>query len=343
MTGATGFIGSAVAGLLRSRGDEVVALVRTPSRAAGLSEIGCELAEGDITDSRSIRAAMEGCDRVIHGAAIYEVGIPSSRRPAMFEANVHGTELVLGTALELKVKKALYISTVNAFGNTRGKVVDETHVHDEDYVSYYDETKHRAHKVAKELIKQGLPLVIIQPGGVYGPGDTSPIGLLINQFLRGRMPAMMFPETGFNLVHRDDVAAGILLALDKGKAGEAYVLGGEITTTGDAIRLLAKVTGRKAPRFTLPALMMKASAPLGPVIGPALGFGPNLREIIRAADGVTYWATDAKARKQLGYRPRALEEGLRQTLVAEGRIPARARPRPRAPYTVSMPPMTLYP
>jgi dihydroflavonol-4-reductase len=157
---------------------------------------------------------------------------------------------------------------------------------------------------------------------VYGPGDTSPQGKIMNQFLDGKLPAMMFPETGFNLVHRDDVAAGILLALDKGKAGEAYVLGGEITTMGEALRALGKVSGRKPPRVTLPSIMIKAVAPLGPLIGPALGQGPNLGEIIRATDQVTYWAKDDKARKELGYKPRGMEQGFRDMLEADGRLPA---------------------
>ena len=154
------------------------------------------------------------------------------------------------------------------------------------------------------------------------PNDPSALGNLINQFLAGRLPALMFPETGFNLVHRDDVAAGILLALDKGRPGEAYALGGEITTMGNGIATLARVAGKKAPRFTLPGAMIKAFAPLGPVVGPLMGFGPNLWEIIRAADGVTYWGTDAKARRELGYTARPLEQGIRDTLQAEGRLPA---------------------
>jgi nucleoside-diphosphate-sugar epimerase len=325
VTGATGFIGSEVARRLRARGDEVQALVRDRGRAAGLEKIGCHLVVGELSDLAVIRSGMNGCDAVIHGAAIYEVGIPKSRRPAMYEANVEGTENVLAVALELKLKKAVYISTVNAFGNTEGRVVDETHLHNEHYVSYYDETKHQAHKVAWDFIARGLPLVIVQPGGVYGPGDTSPQGRLLNRFLDGKLPAMMFPETGFNLVHRDDVAAGILLCLDKGKPGEAYVLGGQITTMAEAIKTLARVAGRKPPRLTLPSIVIKAVAPLGPVIGPAMGQGPNLSEIIKAADNVTYWAKDDKARQELGYAPRPLEQGLRDTLEVEGRLPAGSR------------------
>ena len=324
VTGGTGFIGSEVVRRLRARGDEVRALVRSPHKAGELKSLGCELVDGELTDEAAIREGIKGCDAVIHGAAVYEVGIPRSRRRAMYDANVRGTEIVLGEALRQKVRKAVYISTVNAFGNTEGKVVDESHLHNERYVSYYDETKHGAHKVARELIGKGLACVIIQPGGVYGPDDPSPQGKLLRQFLDGKLPAMMFPDTGFNLVHRDDVAAGILLALDKGKPGEAYVLGGELTTIRRLIETLAAVSGRKPPRFTLPSIVIKAMVPLGPVIGPALGQGPNLGEIVKAADNVTYWAKDDKARRELGYAPRGLEQGLRDTLEAEGRLPAGA-------------------
>ncbi|MEA2646928.1 MAG: hypothetical protein QOE92_2011 [Chloroflexota bacterium] len=326
VTGGTGFIGSEVVRRLRGRGDEVRALVRSPGKAGELRDLGCELVDGELTDEPAIAAGIKGCDAVIHGAAIYEVGIPRARRPAMYDANVKGTEIVLGEALKQKVKKAVYISTVNAFGNTEGKVVDESHLHNERYVSYYDETKHGAHKVAKALMEKGLPCVIIQPGGVYGPDDPSPQGKLFKQFLDGKLPAMMFPDTGFNMVHRDDVAAGILLALDKGKPGEAYVLGGELTTIRRLIETLAEVSGRKAPRFTVPSLMIKAMVPLGPVIGPALGQGPNLGEIVKAADNVTYWAKDDKARRELGYSPRGMKEGLRDMLEAEGRQAAESAP-----------------
>ncbi|HXA42179.1 MAG TPA: NAD-dependent epimerase/dehydratase family protein [Candidatus Solibacter sp.] len=325
VTGATGFIGSEVARRLRQRGDDVVALVRDRSGAGGLEEIGCQLVEGDLDSAGAIAGGMRGCDAAIHLAAMYEVGIPKSRRPAMYAANVEGTRTILGTALELEIPKVVYVSTVNAFGNTEGQVVDETHQHTERYVSYYDETKHLAHKLAREMIDKGLRLVIVQPGGVYGPGDTSPQGRLITQFLDGKLPAMMFPDTGINMVHRDDVADGILLALDKGKPGEAYVLGGQITTMGEAIRTLGKVAGRKPPRITVPTAVIKAVAPLGPVIGPALGQGPNLHEIISAVDGVTYWAKDDKARRELGYSPRGLEQGMRDMLEVEGRLPEQAR------------------
>ncbi len=324
VTGGTGFIGGHVVRKLRERGDEVRALVRTPSRGTALQELGCELVAGSLADRDAIRAGMEGCDAVIHGAAVYEVGIPDSEHRAMYEANVVGTETVLAAALDAKVPKVVYISTVGAFGNTKGQVVDERYEHQGNgYTSYYEETKVEAHRIAKRLIAdEGLPCVIVQPGGVYGPDDHSAIGRQMNQFLDGKMPLIAFPELGFNMVHVEDVADGVLLALDKGAAGEAYVLGGQITTMRELIDTLAQVTDKKAPRRTLPTVVMKAMTPLGPVVGKVMNQGPNLRELISSADNVTFWAKHDKAMADLGYSPRGLEQGLRDTLAAEGKLPA---------------------
>jgi nucleoside-diphosphate-sugar epimerase len=323
VTGGTGFIGGHVVRKLRERGDEVRALVRTPAKAGALQDLGCELIPGSLSDADAIRAAMEGCDAAIHGAAVYEVGIPESEHRAMYEANVVGTETVLRAALEAKVARVVYISTVGAFGNTRGQVVDESYEHPGGgYTSYYEETKVEAHRVAKRLIAdEGLPCIIVQPGGVYGPDDHSAIGRQMNQFLDGKMPLIAFPELGMNMVHVDDVADGVLLALDKGEVGESYVLGGQITTMRELIDTLAQVTGKKAPKRALPVGLMKAMTPLGPVVGKVMNQGPNLRELISSADNVTFWAKHDKAIADLGYSPRALDRGLRDTLAAEGRLP----------------------
>jgi nucleoside-diphosphate-sugar epimerase len=319
LTGGTGFIGGSVAAKLRERGDEVVALVRDPARAKKLTDAGCELVRGDVGDRAAIAEAMAGCDAAIHGAAIYEVGIPESERRAMHEANVVGTENVLRAALEAKVPKVVYISTVAAFGNTRGQVVDEGYEPPgREFTSYYEQTKFEAHRVAKRLIAdEALPCVIVQPGGVYGPNDHSSLGQLMNQFLAGRLPALAFPDLGLNAVHVDDVAAGILLALDEGRVGESYVLGGQITTMREIIETLARVSGRRAPRVTIPTPLIKAMTPIGPLVGKVMGQPPNLRELISASDGVTYWAKHDKAMSELKYSPRALEQGLRDTLAAE--------------------------
>jgi dihydroflavonol-4-reductase len=137
---------------------------------------------------------------------------------------------------------------------------------------------------------------------------------MIEQASTGKMPARAFPELGLNMVHVDDVADGIMLAYDKGKPGESYVLGGEITTQGDLIDKAAAIGGKKPPRMTVPPVLLKAMIPVGRWIGPPMGLPPNFREMISAAHNVTYWAKDDKARQELGYQPRDLDTGLRETI-----------------------------
>ncbi len=323
VTGGTGFIGGQVARKLRERGDDVVALVRSPEKAGALGDLGCEIVPGDLTDSDAIKRGIEGCDAVIHGAAIYKVGIRKSEHPAMYEANVVGTERVLGAALEAEIPKVVYISTIAAFGNTSGRVVDETYEHPgTGFGSYYEETKYEAHQVAKRLIAEGLPCVLIQPGGVYGPEDHSELGNLISQYVSGKLPLIPFPDLGMNVVHVEDVADGVLLGLDRGEAGEAYVLGGAITTNREMLQTAGKVAGKERGSRAMPTVVLKAIAPLGPVIGPIAGFPPNIGELVRSSDGVTFWAKHDKAISDLGYSPRGLEAILRDTMVAEGRITA---------------------
>ena len=206
---------------------------------------------------------MEGCDGLIHAAAMYEVGIPAKQHPAMYEANVRGSERVLQAALEAKVGKVVYVSTVGIFGNTHGKVVDESYEHPgKEFTSYYEETKLEGHRIAKRMMAEdGLPGVIVQPGGVYGPGDTSQIADLLSEFFAGRLFLLPFPELGICLSHVEDIAAGILLALDKGKVGETYVISGPATTMREAIDTIAGVSGRKAPKRNLPTAADEGADP----------------------------------------------------------------------------------
>jgi nucleoside-diphosphate-sugar epimerase len=317
LTGATGFLGGHVARKLAERGDEVRVLVRSAAKAADLEELGCELVVGDLSDAAALASGLEGCDAMIHNAAVYKVGIPESEHRGMYEANVLGTERALGAALEAGIPKVVYVSTVGAFGNTHGEVVDETYEHPgRDFTSYYEQTKYEAHQVAKRLITEGLPCVIVQPGGVYGPGDHSEIGHQIKQFLAGRMPMLAFPDLGMNMVHVEDVAQGILLALDKGEVGEAYVLGGELTTMRELIATVGRVADRRPPSRAVPVGLLKALRPAGPLVGKLMGQPPNLGELISSADGVTFWAKHDKAIAELGYSPRGLEQGMRDTLAA---------------------------
>ncbi len=303
VTGATGFVTGTVTMHLLARGDQVRALVRDASRGRTLARAGVTAVAGDLSDAGALRRGMEGVDAVVHGAAMYEVGIAPLRRPAMYEANVLGTERVLEAALAAGVRRVAYVSTCAVFGNTRGAIVDETYTRSGPYTSYYEETKVRAHEIALRLAERGLGVSIAQPGGVYGPGDTSGLGGLMRNFVRGRLPLIPFADAGLNFVHVDDVARGIVLVLDRGQPGRSYVLGGEIARVADAFAALARITGRSLPRLRLPYALLQ----LGALVRP------GLREVVTSSKGVTFWASDARARSELGYLSRALEAGLRDT------------------------------
>ncbi len=323
VTGGTGFIGGEVVRQLRARGDDVVCLVRSPEKGAPLTELGCELIAGDLSDEGALRGGMEGCDALVHAAAMYEVGIPAKQHPAMWEANVAGTERTMNAALAAQVPRIVYVSTVGVFGNTHKEVVDESYEHPgKEFTSYYEETKLEAHKIVKRMVaERDLPAIVVQPGGVYGPDDTSQVADLLQEFFAGKLPLLPFPDLGICMTHVADIAGGILLALDKGKLGEIYVISGPVTTMREAIETVAKVSGRKAPKRDLPTGLMKALTPFGPLVGKLMGQPPNLRELISSADGVTFWASYDKAARELGYAPRGMEEGLRQTLQGDARFP----------------------
>jgi dihydroflavonol-4-reductase len=316
VTGGTGFIGKHVVRKLRERGDDVVALVRTPSKAADLRDLGVEIVEGDLSNEDAIRRGVQGCDAVFHVGATYRVGVPASDHEAMYDTNVRGTERVLDAATEAGVGRIVYVSTGNVYGNTRGQVVDEGYTRPQppDFLSYYDETKYKAHQLALDRTANGAPVIIVQPGGVYGPDDPSELGNMIDQARTGKLKLRLFPEAGFNFVHVEDVADGIVRAYDKGRIGEAYNLGGDRATMGDLVDKTSELSGRKPPRLTMPAAMMKLAVPAGPVVGKLMGFPPNLGELIKTSEGVTFWMTDNKARDELGFQTRDLDTGLRQTL-----------------------------
>jgi len=318
LTGGTGFIGRRIAEKLRERGDDVVALVRTPSKAAPLAAAGVETVSGDLSDTPAIERGVQGADAVIHAGADYRVGVPKREQESLWEANVRGTERVLDAAIAAGAQRIVYISTGNVFGNTGERVADESYERDPaaGFLSAYDETKYHAHRAAKERIAAGAPVIIVQPGAVYGRGDTSQVANIIDQTRTGKLKLLMFPEFTLQYVHVDDLADGIILALDKGRIGESYVLGGEEASMRDLVTHVAELSGRKPPKHAMPAAAMKAGIPFGPVVGKLMGFPPNLAELIRTSDGVKIRMTDAKARSELGYTTRPLKEGLRETLAS---------------------------
>jgi nucleoside-diphosphate-sugar epimerase len=247
---------------------------------------------------------------------MYRVGIRPAERPAMLDANVGATERVLDAAVAAGVPRIVYVSTANTFGDTGGRVVDETYRRDlgRGFVSYYDETKFLAHEAAVARIARGAPVVIVQPGTAYGPKDHSAIGIQLEQAFRGRLPYRAVDGLGVTPIHVDDLAAGIVAALDRGRIGESYVMAGPTMRHAEALEVAARAGGHRLPRLRVPSRLLRALAPvvsrLPVAVTRRLALPPNMAEVVSAADGVTYWASSAKAERELGFRTRDLEAGL---------------------------------
>ena len=218
---------------------------------------------------------------------------------------------------ELKVPKGVYTSTLAINSDTHGGLVDETYRFTGKHLSEYDRTKAVAHDIAVEFIKNGLPLVIVMPGLIYGPGDTSTLRTNILDFLNQRLP-MLPTQTAFCWAHVDDIAQGHILAMEKGKIGETYIIAGEPYKIADAFKLASQITGKPTP-MTVPYQVMKA---LSVLVKPLDNFLPETytSEGLRIVAGGTYWGDNSKARRELGYNPRPLREGWGETLRHEMKL-----------------------
>ena len=315
VTGGAGFIGLAVVRRLVARGDRVIAVVRDPDRATALADLGVETRAGDLTRTAAIVDAMRGTDAAVHIAGMYRVGIPASARPAMHDANVGATHRIIDATVTAGVERLVYVSTVNVLGDTQGRILDERYRRDLSggFLSYYDETKYLAHRAVRERVDGGLPAVIVMPGVVYGPRDHSAIGEQIRGAHDGTLGYVALADLGISAVYLEDVAAGIVAALDRGRIGESYVLGGENTRLRDAMRVAARIGGKRMPRIELPTALLRIGSKAPEALARAVGLPDDLGEVLRSSLGVTFWASSAKAATELGYRPRDLASGLRAT------------------------------
>jgi len=297
----------------------VLALVRTQAAAAHLAASGVELHAGDVTDKSSLQRPMAGVDGVFHVAGWYKVGVRD--RAAAVAINVDGTRHVLELMRELAVPRGVYTSTLAVNSDTRGRVVDEDFEFRGRHISIYDETKAEAHRIAKQFAAEGLPLVIVQPGLIYGPGDTSSIGTLFRRYLQRKLPVIP-AESAFSWAHVDDEALGHLLAMERGQPGRNYFLAGPTHTIVDALEIAQSITGIPAPRIRVPRGAMQATAAFVGVFDRLMWRWVRLppeytAEGLHVAGGVTYLGAADRAERELGWHCRPLREGLEQTLRHE--------------------------
>lgn len=314
VTGATGFVGSHVARRLVASGEAVRALARKGSRRQALDGVAVEWAEGDLRDESSLVRALDGIDRVYHVAADYRLW---ARNPQeIYESNVTGTKNLLAAALRARVQRFVYTSTVATIAVPRGNAVpDETNrATVDEMVGNYKKSKLLAEQEALRAAHEGLPVVIVNPTTPVGPGDwkPTPTGKIILDFLQGKMPAYI--DTGLNFAPVEDVAEGHLLAAQRGKIGERYLLGGRNMTLKEFLDALAKITNLAAPTRRISHSMALFAAYADAAFSRVSGREPRIPiEGVRIARH-TMFINDSKARKELGYQPGPVEGALERAV-----------------------------
>lgn len=316
VTGATGFVGGRVARELLAAGHRVRAVVRTPEKAADLREAGADLFEGDVAKKETMRKAMEGADGVFHIAGWYKVGA-RDKRPGQ-AINIDGTRNVLELMRELKVPKGVYTSTLGVFGDTKGKLADEHYKMNGPWLSEYDRTKWVAHyEVAEPMMKEGLPLMIVQPGLIYGPGDTSALRPTLLGYLQRRLKRVP-AGASYCWGHIEDTARGHIRAMEKGKPGESYIIAGPAHTLVEAFEIAERITGIPATKNHPSPGTVRMISRIMAVVEKFKTVSESMSsEQLRVLAGVTYLGDSSKARRELGFSARPLEEGLRETLALE--------------------------
>ncbi len=326
VTGGTGFVGAHVVRALVARGEGVRCLVRPSSDRANLEGLPVELVQGVLDDPRSLHAAMAGCEMVYHVAAEYRLG---ARNPAsLYRSNVEGTRNLLQAAGDAGVSRIVYTSTVGALvPNPAGGPADESHFppNGQALIGHYKRSKFLAEQVALSFVKEGLPVVVVSPSAPIGELDRkpTPTGRLIVDFLRGKMPAYM--DAGLNLVDVQDVAAGHLLAAERGVVGERYILGGRDFTLREILEMLARLSGRPAPRLRIPAWVAMSAAVVNTAWSWSLGRDPGIPvEGVRMALKPMSF-TPARAVRELGLPQSPIEDALGRAVEwfrQHGHVPA---------------------
>ncbi|MSR15821.1 MAG: NAD-dependent epimerase/dehydratase family protein [Gammaproteobacteria bacterium] len=321
VTGATGFVGGYLVRELRAAGHEVRCLVRDPNNASELARLGVSLHRGDVTDKASMREPMSGVDGVFHVAAWYKIGV-RDQSPAA-PTNIGGTRNVLELMRELSIPKGVYTSTLAVNSDTHGQLVNESYHFKGVHLTEYDRTKSEAHQLAEKMISEGLPLVIVMPGLIYGPGDTSTVRTMLLQFMKRLLP-MVPRETAFSWAHVEDIARTHLLAMETARVGEKYIICGPTHTLAEGFKVAAGLLGRRAPFAAPSGLFRTMVAPMRLIERFIPVPATYSSDAMQVSGGVTHIGDNAKARAELGYAPRALSIGLAETLAHEKRLLGKA-------------------
>ena len=315
VTGASGFVGSAVARRLAQRGFTVRALLRTGSPRANLADLDCEIATGDMRNFVDVRLAMDGVRFVFHVAADYRLWAPDPEE--IVRNNVEGTRAMMEAALAAGAERIVYTSSVATLKPIPGAAADERSRHNADSaIGAYKRSKVLAERLVERMVaERGLPAVIVNPSTPIGPRDIrpTPTGRIIVEAVASRIPA--FVDTGLNLVHVDDVAEGHLLALERGRVGELYILGGQDASLQEMLAAIAECTGGKTPRVRLPRLPLFPLAFAAEAVARWTGKEPLLNmDSLRMAKHRMFF-TSAKAERELGYRARPYREAIRDAIA----------------------------
>jgi dihydroflavonol-4-reductase len=316
VTGATGFVGAAVARALLQAGREVRLLVRSTADRRNIRDLPAEIHEGDVTDLESLRRAAAGCVQIYHVAALYKLWV--RHKQEIYESNVTGTENVLRAARECNAEKIIYTSSVATLGlpesGTPG--TEETPVSLADMVGHYKRSKYLAEQVALRYAGEGLPVVIVNPSTPVGIADVkpTPTGKIIVDFLTGKMPA--YVDTGLNLIDVEDVAAGHLLAAEKGRVGEKYILGNENLTLQQILVLLSEIADRPAPRFKVPYLFALGVAYADAAVARLIpGREPSIPPVGVKLSKKKMFFDAGKAVRELGLPQTPVREALRKAVA----------------------------
>jgi dihydroflavonol-4-reductase len=316
ITGATGFVGSALARKLLARDETVRLMVRPKSDRRNLEQLPAEIVVGDLTDPASLAMAVKGCDTLFHVAADYRLWVPD---PAlMFQSNVEGTRQLMIAAAEAGVRRIIYTSSVATLlpRPDTSPAGEEDAGSAADMIGAYKQSKHAAEALVRDLVERlGLPAVIVHPSTPIGPRDIkpTPTGKMVVDAASGRMPA--YVDTGLNVVHVDDVAEGHILALERGRIGRNYILGAENMSLAEILRMVAELTNRRPPRIRLPHGLVLPIAGLAEMGARVTGREPfATREAIKLARKTMFFSSD-RAIEELGYRPRPAREAIADAIA----------------------------